>query len=160
MYNVILSNEKISVSKIGLGSKIAKRLNVRLGDHVEIILDDMHVLLETNINEKLDEYSVIINSNLAKLLNIENKVVKISKCKHSKRKTLNRVRIKLMNHCEKIPIDMVAYIKHELLGKPVRKNLIIPLTILSSESILAHVIEAEPDGMTALITRTTLIEFS
>ena len=157
MYAIPLMEQSINSDSIELGVNVAKMLKVESGDYVELALENKSIILLSSINYDGAPCDVKVNSLTAELFNLGSRVVKISKCKYSKRRILERVKVKLLNH-ETLSLPLLAYIKLSLVGKPGKENTMIPINTPNG-TMIVHILETQPRNKPGLIGSSTIIEF-
>lgn len=157
MYAIPLTCHTVNVSSVKVGVSVAKILKVKSGDYLELTFKDGHVILMSNISYDDSPNQIKVNPETAKLLDLTEKVVKVSRCKYSRRKVFNKVKVNLTN-CEKPSIMLLAHIKHSLVGKPARENYVIPINTPSG-TIMVRILETEPSNINGLIGSSTIVEF-
>ena len=157
MYAIPLMEQSIDSDSIELGVNVAKTLKVKSGDYVELALGDKSIILLSNVNHDSTSCDIKVSSLTAELFNLNNRVVRISKCKYSKRRVLERVKVKLLNS-EILSLPLLAYIKFGLVGKPGKENTMIPISTPNG-TMIVQIIETHPRNRPGLIGSSTIIEF-
>ena len=145
-----------SVDKVIVGSKVAKVLNVRTGEYLELLLDNEKLVLQSIRCD--EEYAFKISYRLNNILKLSGKVFKVRKKKRSRR-ILDKVTFKLITP-SRVNVEQLLEIKRLLIGKTVDLNCLIPLESLNGEVFLLKIVDFKPQVRSGTISSSTLIEIS
>ena len=157
MYTILQTCSNISVDSIELCDSVAKILKVKSGDYVELVYGDKRIILVSRISHEHRRYTIKVSMDIAKLLNLNGRIVRVFKCKYSRNRVLSKVRVEILNY-DKPPITLLTYIRYGLIGKPAKTGNTIPVSTPIGP-IIVRIIETEPYNASGLIGYNTLITF-